>query len=357
MKLGIFSMPLHPPEKSPHQAFEEDIEWFSELEDRSFIEVWAGEHLTATWENYPSTDMFLTALARHTTQMKLGTGISCLPLHNPAEIALRVAFLDQLSGGRVLFGVGPGGLTTDKPFMDVDVERQEYVDRFRESLRMILHIWTNNAPYELKGKYWNVTLPDGDNDIGLASPIRTFQKPHPPIAIPGTSPRSSSIRYAGTKGWLAMSVDFLPMENIGYHWKDYCEGSEEAGLEPDLDNWSVARDIFVADTDAEAYDYARNGSMGNAYNRYMLPLLNRSNNLGSMKMTEDMPDSDVTVEYLIDKVWVVGSPETVSEKLQSIREQSGKFGKLLMVAHDLDDKPRWDHSVDLLVNEVVPNMQ
>ena len=74
-------------------------------------------------------------------------------------------------------------------------------------------------------------------------------------------------------------------------------------------------------------------------------------------MTEDMPDSDVTVEYLIDKVWVVGSPETVSEKLQSIREQSGKFGKLLMVAHDLDDKPRWDHSVDLLVNEVVPNMQ
>lgn len=360
MELGIFSMPLHPPEKTPSQCFEEDIDWFSALEDKGFGELWAGEHLTCLWENYPAGDLFLTALSRHTSTMKLGTGVSILPLHHPGEVALRIAFLDQLSRGRVMFGVGPGGVPSDRPFMNVTVERDEYFGRFVESLQMILHIWTHEAPYKLEGKYWTIDLPANGRDITLANPMKPYQQPHPPVALPGNSPKSRSLRVAGKNGWLPITGNFLPPERTIHHWQTYCEGAAETDRIPNIDDWAVAREIFVADTDKEARDYARNGSMGKSYERYMLKLLLRGKSTNgyfdTLKLDADMPDSDVTVDYLIDHVWIVGSVETVTERLQEMRAMSGKFGKLLMIAHDLDDPGRWNHSADLLAKKVLPNI-
>ena len=66
-----------------------------------------------------------------------------------------------------------------------------------------------------------------------------------------------------------------------------------------------------------------------------------------------MPDSDVTVDYLIAHVWIVDSMETVTERLQAIRAMSGKFGKPLMIAHDLGEPGRWNHSAGLLSKTVL----
>jgi alkanesulfonate monooxygenase SsuD/methylene tetrahydromethanopterin reductase-like flavin-dependent oxidoreductase (luciferase family) len=96
--------------------------------------------------------------------------------------------------------------------------------------------------------------------------------------------------------------------------------------------------------------------MGQAFNRYMLPLLTRNlpGGLLTFKDDPDMPDSDVTVEYLANNVWIVGSPETVTEKLDKLRDEQGKFGTLLVVAHDWADRPRAINSLKLLANKVRP---
>ena len=58
MKLGLFMMPLHPPEKSRTQGFDEDIEVVVRAEEMGFTEVWVGQHHTLAWEPLPSNDIF-----------------------------------------------------------------------------------------------------------------------------------------------------------------------------------------------------------------------------------------------------------------------------------------------------------
>ncbi len=358
MRLGIFSMPLHPPEKPLAQAFAEDLAWFSELEDKGFCETWAGEHITSQWENYPAVDLFLASLARETTTMRLGTGVALLPLHNPAEVALRIAFLDHLSNGRVNFGVGPGGLATDRPFLNVEVERDVYLDRFRESLDTIIKIWTLQAPYTIEGKYWRVDLPELSRDIGLGWAMPPLQKPHPPIMIPGVSYRSSSLRMAGRRGLRCLSTNFLPNNSLDGQWAEYSQGARDAGLEPDPDKWGITRDIFVADSDTEAEQFMLNCGPAAAYDRYMFDLTKRSGNFHPFKGADlDRPDSDITAKFLYDNTWIAGSPHTVAEKINTIRDQVAPFGDLVMIAHDITDFAPWRHSIDLLVNEVLPMIE
>ncbi len=355
MRFGIFSMPLHPPEKPLKQGFEEDLAWISELETKGFSEAWAGEHITSQWENYPAVEIFLAALARETKTIRLGTGVSLLPLHNPAEVALRIAFLDQLSGGRVNFGAGPGGLATDRPFLNVEVERPEYLKRFTEALDMILHIWTHEAPYTLAGEFWRIDLQAVSQDIGLGWAMPPLQKPHPPVMIPGVSFRSGSLRIAGMRGWNCLSTNFLPTCDLNGQWEAYKEGAESVGRTPDPDKWGITRDIFVADSDAEARRFMLENSPAASYDRYMFNLTKRSNNFAAFKGSQpDRPDSDINVKYLADNAWIYGSPQTVADQLNTIRDQVAPFGSLVMIAHDIEDFAPWRHSVDLLVNEVMP---
>ena len=77
--------------------------------------------------------------------------------------------------------------------------------------------------------------------------------------------------------------------------------------------------------------------MGRDYGDYFLPLLSLTRGLGGMKMEESMPDSDITLEYLCDNVWLVGSPETVARKIRDLHTEVGGFGGLLIGAVDEPD--------------------
>ena len=59
MHLGIFMMPLHPPEKDRTQCFEEDIELVTRADELGFTEIWVGQHHTVAWEPIPSNDLFI----------------------------------------------------------------------------------------------------------------------------------------------------------------------------------------------------------------------------------------------------------------------------------------------------------
>ncbi len=71
-----------------------------------------------------------------------------------------------------------------------------------------------------------------------------------------------------------------------------------------------------------------------------------------------MPDSDVTVEYCARRNWIVGSPKTVTEKIEQIYREVGGFGVLLVFGFDYKHKPEaWRHSLDLLKSEVMPQLK
>jgi alkanesulfonate monooxygenase SsuD/methylene tetrahydromethanopterin reductase-like flavin-dependent oxidoreductase (luciferase family) len=153
-----------------------------------------------------------------------------------------------------------------------------------------------------------------------------------------------------------MSINFVPVEMLESHWTAVSDGAEKAGKTANRNNWRVAREVVVAETTAEARKQALEGTLARDMQGYFLKLLPRSKMLGLLKTDPDMPDSDVTVEYLVDNIFIVGTPDEVTEKIAELNEKTGGFGTLMAMGHEWEPKGFWENSMGMLKNEVMPNL-
>jgi alkanesulfonate monooxygenase SsuD/methylene tetrahydromethanopterin reductase-like flavin-dependent oxidoreductase (luciferase family) len=113
MKLGFFTMPIHPVDKDWRLSLKEDREAFVLADELGFTEAYVGEHVTDKAENITSCIAFIAWLAAATRQIKLGTGTVNMPNAHPAAVAASIAMLDHMLDGRLIFGISPGGLLSD----------------------------------------------------------------------------------------------------------------------------------------------------------------------------------------------------------------------------------------------------
>jgi len=116
MKLGFFTMPIHPLDKDWRQSLREDREAFILADELGFAEAYVGEHATDKAENITSCAMFICTLIEATKRIKLGTGTINMPNSHPVTIASQIAMLDHLLDGRFIFGISPGGSSPMRKF-------------------------------------------------------------------------------------------------------------------------------------------------------------------------------------------------------------------------------------------------
>ena len=159
MKLGYFAMPSHPPERPLKDGHEWDLQVLRWLDELGYDEAWIGEHHTMIWEPHPSPDLLIAQGFLQTKNIRLGPGGFLLPYHHPAELANRVAMLDHISGGRLNFGVAASAAPSDWAMFQVDGMSGENRDMTRESLDIILRLWSDEPHFLYKGKFWNVEKP------------------------------------------------------------------------------------------------------------------------------------------------------------------------------------------------------
>lgn len=185
--------------------------------------------------------------------------------------------------------------------------------------------------------------------------MQPYQSPHPPIGIAGLSPGSETLKLAGERGYLPLSISLNPRHTAS-HWDSVVEGAARTGRTPDRSDWRLVRDVYVARTDEEARRRVREGAMGRCWREYLLPFY-VNNGMGEhFKVDPSEPDSVLDVDYLIEHNWFVGSPETVSAKIDALQVETGGFGGMLTMVYDFStEQEEWDESIDLLVNEVMPN--
>jgi alkanesulfonate monooxygenase SsuD/methylene tetrahydromethanopterin reductase-like flavin-dependent oxidoreductase (luciferase family) len=353
MKLGAFLMPSHPPERSLGDSFRWDLDHLQHLDRIGFREAWIGEHYTVPWEPNPSPDLLIAQALLKTEQIILAPGAHLLPYHHPVELAHRVAFLDHIAQGRYMLGVGIGAIPTDQMMFGVDGEAGENRRMTAEALEIMLKIWTE-GPCDYEGEFWSMGDPGKDHPY-LRYHIEPFQKPHPPIGIAGLSSGSETLKLAGEKGFLPLSLALNPV-HTATHWDSVMEGAARSGRTPDRSEWRLTREVYIAETDERARELARDGAMGRCWREYLLPFYLENGMGPHLKSDPDMPDSEITVDYLIENAWFVGSPDTVTAKLEKLQAETGGFGGMLVMIYDFsNEQSEWERSLQLLVDEVMPS--
>lgn len=354
MELGIFLMPSHPPERSLFDATQWDLEMIQSADTLGYKEAWIGEHFTAPWEPIPSPDLMIAQALLKTKQIKLAPGAHLLPYHHPVELAHRVAYLDHLSQGRLMLGVGAGGLASDCETFGVDGANGENRVMMQEGLEIMLKLWNEKEPFEYEGAYWKAKKIES-NELSSYH-ILPFQKPHPPIGVTGLSPGSSTLVTAGEKGFIPMSLGYN-FDYIASHWKSVEEGAKKSGRTPNRADWRISRDVFVADTDEEAYEGSLHSMMGRQHEEYWIPLFKGLRAISILAHADSVADSEINTEYCAKNSWLVGSPETVANKIVKMYEYVGGFGSLLVTGYDYSETPDvWKKSMRLLQEEVLPRV-
>jgi len=356
MKLGFFTMPIHPVDKDWRTSLREDRAAFILADELGFSEAYCGEHSTDKAENITSCVTFLATLVDATKRIKLGTGTVNMPNSHPARIAAEVAMLDHLLDGRFIFGISPGGLLSDaEVFGNLDADRNAM---FLECINQVLAIWGGEPPYNLKGKYWTVAVEKQlMPEIGQGYLPKPLQRPHPPIVVTAVAPFSKGVTEAAARGWEPISANFLMPQWVKSHWPKYVEGCQRVGRPALPANWRVAKSIFVADDDKVARDYATGpNSPYRYYYQQLFTKLARGGRYELFKTHREQPDSEVTLDGICKELIIYGTPNKVADELLAFREKTGDFGTLLYAGKDWTDVALGRRSMVLMAEKVMPKV-
>lgn len=355
MKLGFFTMPMHPRGKDWRQTLAEDREAFILADQLGFSEGYCGEHATDLEENITSSAMFLATLADATRNIRLGTGTTNMPNSHPVATAGNLAMLDHLLGGRFIFGISPGALPSDaEAFGNSEMDRAAM---FLEAINHVLALWTTEPPYRLKGRFWNITTEKNHiAETGMGTVPKPLQRPHPPIVVTAVAPHSKGLAEAAARGWDPISANFLMPVWVKTHWAKYVEGCARVDRKPDPANWRIAKTLCVAADDATARRYVTdpNGPYHHYYRSLMGKLKRRGAPLTLFKNDPNQPDSEVTLESVVEHLVIYGSPQKVADDLLAFRETVGEFGTLLYGGMDWQDRELGRNSLVLMAEKVMP---
>lgn len=360
MELGYFAMPLHPPGTLPADWLEQDLRQLEYLDQLGYSEAWIGEHFTLPWEPLAAPDLVIAAALQRTTNIRLGTGVACLPSHHPAQLAVRIAQLDHLARGRLNFGIGASGFN-ESELWGLDWAADEHRQKFHSVIDTVVQLWTDPKPGLYESPFFKFRIPEPERPYRIEFHHRTYQDPHPPIAVAAMTPNSPSLEMAGRRGWLPMSINFAPTAALQGSWQTYETAALAAGRTPDRSNWRIAREVLIGATSAQARKEALHGSLAQGWREHILPALPKLKVPVAVLLGPDAEvdtdDVDAILEYLCEHLWIVGDVDEVTEKINRLYDDVGGFGTLLCMAHEWDDAGVWRESFRLLSEQVRPRLR
>ena len=358
MELGLFLQPVHRNEKPWGTALQEDRETVLLAEQLGFSEVWIGEHYSTKAEQIPAPLMFLATLIQETSTIRFGTGVINLPYHDPVIVAAEVAQFDQLSGGRMMFGIGPGGLMSDAELFG----NQEMPERYRmalESLDLILKLWREDAPLRWDGEHYGRSL---ERRVWLSHGVgqfaRPLQQPHPPIAMAMVGPGGLTAETIAQRDMIPISANFVPIENVAAQWRDYSLAREKAGQVADRQIWRVCRNILVTETD-EAGEQLLTDPDGVIahYFRYIRGVRQIEEFQSLQQEPLPLLNEFLEVPAALEDCAIVGAADTVLARLVELVDELGPFGTLVMVAHDWDESGLSQGSMHRMAEDILPQLK
>src|SRR5262249_50755947 len=194
--------------------------------------------------------------------------------------------------------------------------------------------------------------------MGRGFLYKPYQKPRPEIVGTVVAPHSKGVIAMGERDFHPLSANFLLTQWLPTHWANYCEGKRKAGIEADRADWRIARTIFVADDDKVARGHGRDAA-NSRYRHYWRTLvykLMKAKRQIAFKTDASQPDSDLTEEYILDKLVIHGTVSKVVDEILKLREETGDFGEIVYAGMDWVDPRLARRSMELMATEVMPRI-
>jgi len=350
MKLGYFTFPIHPSNKNYHKLLMEDRESVILADKLGFSEAFIGEHLSDKCERITSCMNFISTLIFETKKIKLGTGTINLPHSHPVTVAAQVAMIDTLLKGRFIMGIGPGSLVSDmEMYNTLDKNRLEM---FLESIDHILKLWKRKPPYNLKGKYWEISTKKTYNKkLFIGEVGKPFQKPHPEIVVTSLGSSNSGLQQALRRGWNVMSSNFLRDERLKEH-NEVIEKNKKKNI-----NWRIAKFIFVSQKKNQIQNYGISvkGPIFFCLNQ-IYQKLKKANRLDVLKKNPKDKKEKINLETLMKELVIYGDISEVKEKILELRSKFKNIKTLTYVNVDWKNKSLTKKSMELLAEKVIPKI-
>ncbi len=316
MKFGMLHLFESPAGKSEHQMISEQSSLMEAAEGYGFDSVWPAEHHFSEYGVCGSPAINLAALARTTQKIRLGTGVVVLPFHNPVRVAEDFAMLDQLSGGRLEFGVGRGYQPIEFEGFGIDQTRSRQI--FDESLEIIQRCWTQEK-LNFKGEHFEF------KDLDVRP--KPLQRPHPPIWMAALS--EETFEKAGRLGFnLLLSPLFGgSIEGAADRIKRYRDALADNGHDPESREVGALCMMYAGKTQEQAKEEFANPVIWyfRTFGRFVAPKLGQPPIEGYEWYTQ-IRDLASVVEWdtLLDHGAVFcGESEFVAERIQEIRDVTG----------------------------------
>ncbi len=339
LRFGIFLPPMHKTGVNPTLAMHRDLELVEHLDRLGYAEAWIGEHHSAGSELIASPEVFIAAAAERTRHIKLGTGVNSLPYHHPFVLADRIVMLDHLTRGRMMFGAGPGQLTSDAAMLGIDPDRQRPM--MEESFDVIMRLFagetvTAHTDWFTCDEAVLQIRPYSDFEVAVASSI---------------SPAGSKLAGRYGTGLLSIAAtEPAAFEVLDYNYNVWQEEAGLNGHDAPRSAWRLMGPMHIAETVEQAKANCRYGL------QWVFEYLSHIIPIGDPSAPPPPSDYDEFVDFANESGrMVIGTPEMAIEQIQRLVDKTGGFGAYLFLGADLADWEATKHSYELFAYEVMPH--
>ena len=289
-----------------------------------------------------------SAIAARTQRLRIGVAVNVLPLCHPIRMAEEGATVDQISKGRLDFGVGRSGFP--RAYEGYSVPYGESRQRFQESLDIILKAWTKER-FSYKGKYFTF------NDVCVVP--KPYQKPHPPIRMAATT--KETFPQVGHMGYpIFVGLRGFDVLEVAHHLNMYRNAWQDAG-HPGKGDVYLRIPVYVAETAERAHAEPEESTM-RSYRR-LSENFARSAKVAGTTASEERAEraerlAKVSYDDLLRDRLAYGTPTMVAERLDQLQAELGLSGVIIEpnVGGHIP-KERVFNSIRLFAQEVIPMLR
>ena len=319
-----------------------DIDLVEHRDRLGYDEFWCGEHHSTGWETIASPEMFLAAAGQRSHRIKLGTGVISLPYHHPYNVAQRMVQLDHMTGGRAIFGSGPGALPSDAFTLGIDPMTQR--DRQDEAIGVIKRLMKGEARFDHESEWFTLK--------NAALQLLPLQEDMEFVVASMISP--SGMTLAGKYGAGALSIGSMStagLQSLPLQWSFAQDSAEKHGQSVDRSNWRIVMNFHIAETREQAREEAKHGLM-KWHNEYTVGTLMRPG-----AEIYDSPDEAVDdMAFGDNAAIVIGTPDDLIDSIRKMHELTGGFGTIIGFVHDWCTPEQNFRSWDRVARYVVPEI-